>query len=96
MKYLENERLEALSAFLNNREMGGRMINGRIEAYSCKRAGDDKKLSKLLEAKIIEDCAKADAAAMPTRARSTSLGDLGNRLCCPCHAMPFHSILFHS
>lgn len=31
MKYLENERLESLSAFLSNREMGGRMLNGRLE-----------------------------------------------------------------
>ena len=31
MKYLENDRLESLTAFLSNREMGGRMINGRVE-----------------------------------------------------------------
>ena len=34
MKYLENEKLEALTAFLSNREMGGRMLNGRIEVMT--------------------------------------------------------------
>jgi hypothetical protein len=52
--------------------MGGYRLDGRIETFSCKRAGDDKKLSKVLEAKIVEDL----NVAPPTRLRSTSLGDL--------------------
>ena len=31
MKYLENEALESLTNFLSDREMGGRMLNGRVE-----------------------------------------------------------------
>lgn len=53
-------------------EMGGYRLDGRIETFSCKRAGEDKKLSKVLEAKIVEDL----NVTQPTRARSTSLGDL--------------------
>lgn len=52
--------------------MGGYRLDGRIETFSCKRAGEDKKLSKVLEAKIVEDL----NIAPPTRVRSTSLGDL--------------------
>lgn len=72
MKYLENTGLEAMSNFLTGREMGGCVLDGRIEAFSCKRAGDDKKLSKLLEAKLVEDL----TIQTPQRKRSTSLGDL--------------------
>ncbi len=31
MKYLENESLENLSNYLTEREMGGRILNGRVE-----------------------------------------------------------------
>ena len=72
MKYLENQGLEAMSNFLTGREMGGCILDGRIEAFSCKRAGDDKKLSKVLEAKLVEDLTMDP----PVRKRSTSLGDL--------------------
>ncbi|CAE7551989.1 Maf1, partial [Symbiodinium microadriaticum] len=72
MKYLENPGLEAMSNFLTGREMGGCILDGRIEAFSCKRAGEDKKLSKVLEAKLVEDLTMDP----PVRKRSTSLGDL--------------------
>jgi hypothetical protein len=72
MKYLENPALENLSNYLSNREIGGCVLNGRVEAFSCKRAGDDKKLSKVLEAKIVEDL----SFCPPVRQRASSLGDL--------------------
>jgi hypothetical protein len=76
MKYLEYQQLEHISNFLTEREMGGRILNGRIEAFSCKRAGEDKKLSKVLEAKMMESL-QADEDEIPTmRSRSSSLGDL--------------------
>lgn len=53
MKYLENFNLEQLSSYLSNKAvLGGRLLNARIEAYSTKKAGDDKKQSKLLEQKL--------------------------------------------
>lgn len=73
MKYLEFSALESLTSFLTNKEIGGCILNGRVEAFSCKRAGDDKKLSKVLEAKFADDLA---AVAPAQRTRSTSLGDL--------------------
>lgn len=55
MKLLENNRLSALTAFLTDRELGDRVLNGRVEAFSCKRAGEDKKLSKKLEQQYAEE-----------------------------------------
>ena len=46
MKLLENARLQALTAFLSQRRLGERVLDGRAEAFSCKRAGEDKKLAK--------------------------------------------------
>eukprot|EP00604_Paraphysomonas_vestita_P001216 CAMPEP_0174818396 /NCGR_PEP_ID=MMETSP1107-20130205/1063_1 /TAXON_ID=36770 /ORGANISM="Paraphysomonas vestita, Strain GFlagA" /LENGTH=253 /DNA_ID=CAMNT_0016030173 /DNA_START=62 /DNA_END=823 /DNA_ORIENTATION=+ len=74
MKYLENQSLENFSNFLRGRDIGGCRLDGRIETFSCKRAGEDKKLSKVLEAKFVEDL----NVNPPTRTRSTSLGDLSD------------------
>jgi hypothetical protein len=50
MKYLENDQLQQLTAILSDATIGqgSRVVNGRIEAYSMKRAGSDKKYSKTL------------------------------------------------
>lgn len=53
MKYLENLPLEQLSISLTDKVIsGGRVLNGRIEVFSTKKAGDDKKQSKALEHKL--------------------------------------------
>ena len=80
MKFLSVDQLELLTGFLTGREVGDRILNGRIEAFSCKlslspppplsiltnsvqhpyraaglpgkRAGEDKKLSKVLEQQV--------------------------------------------
>jgi hypothetical protein len=50
MKYLENDQLQQLTAILTDATVGhgARVVNGRMEAYSMKRAGSDKKYSKTL------------------------------------------------
>lgn len=47
MKLLENAMLDTLSAAIST-NTGDRQIDGRIESYSCKMAGGDKKLYKIL------------------------------------------------
>lgn len=47
MKFLENSRFEAINAALTM-EMENYRIEGRIESYSCKMAGNDKRLFKTL------------------------------------------------
>jgi len=75
MKYLENAALEKISNFLSFVSLGDRVLEGRLETFSCKRAGDDKKLSKVLEAKIVEGLSCNSARS---RKRSSSLGDLSS------------------
>lgn len=53
MKYLENINLELLSKELSQFELGGGLkLFGRIELYSTKKAGNEKKESKLLDKKL--------------------------------------------
>ena len=47
MKLLENAQLEALSSALSV-ETGDCRIDGRLESYSCKMAGNDKRLFKTI------------------------------------------------
>lgn len=55
MKYLENLALENLTKSITNRELGGGLIiQGRCETYSTKKAGDEKKQSKILESKFAD------------------------------------------
>jgi hypothetical protein len=49
MKYLEENQLTWLNSVLSSYVVGDREISGKIEAYSCKKAGADKKLAKSLD-----------------------------------------------
>lgn len=49
MKYLDLAPLARLKTFLNNVDVGDYVVQGELEAYSCKLAGLDKKLSKSLD-----------------------------------------------
>ena len=56
MKYLENLALENLTKTITKRELGGGLIiQGRCETYSTKKAGDEKKQSKILESKFADN-----------------------------------------
>jgi hypothetical protein len=44
--------LSFLSSNAFSCKVGERIINGSIEAFSCKKAGEDKKLSKMLEQQV--------------------------------------------
>jgi hypothetical protein len=48
MKLLENSKFEAVNLALGSMETGDSKIDGRIESYSCKMAGSDKRLFKML------------------------------------------------
>lgn len=69
MKYLENLSLENLTKGLTNRELGGGLIvNGKIETYATKKAGEDKKSSKILGSKFSD-----------TQGKISAIGDLGSK-----------------
>lgn len=67
MKFLVCPRLAELTGSLNTLDLGDRYCIGRLEAYSDKRAGDDKHLASAIE-KNLDD---SPAAVSP-------LGDLGS------------------
>ena len=52
MKFLDMPSLGRLTSMLTDCTLGDQLLNGRIEAFSCKKAGDDKKLSKTLNEKF--------------------------------------------
>mmetsp|Transcript_49367 Transcript_49367/g.97666 ORF Transcript_49367/g.97666 Transcript_49367/m.97666 type:complete len:231 (+) Transcript_49367:77-769(+) len=83
MKYLENLALENLTKSITNRELGGGLVvHGRVETYSTKKAGDDKKQSKLLESKFADningDVSKPDVTLKTKKV----LGDLIQTMNC--------------
>lgn len=55
MKFLENEKLAQLTGQLTEATICERVINGRIEAFTMKRAGTDKKYAHALGEKYQEE-----------------------------------------
>eukprot|EP00026_Physarum_polycephalum_P014867 Phypoly_transcript_15431.p1 GENE.Phypoly_transcript_15431~~Phypoly_transcript_15431.p1 ORF type:complete len:280 (+),score=35.35 Phypoly_transcript_15431:89-841(+) len=52
MKYLDINSFLSINSILDNLDLGESLVNGRVEAYSCKTVGSDKKLYKELEYQI--------------------------------------------
>lgn len=71
MKYLEDPRLAHYTNLLSDFEMGDVVLDGRIEAFSCKRAGDDKRLSRRLDQQL-----KQEFATSPKSPAESPLGPL--------------------
>ncbi|PPD79645.1 hypothetical protein GOBAR_DD23418 [Gossypium barbadense] len=59
MKFLEYTPLDRINDFLSELNLGERTIKGRLEAYSCKHTGTDKKLSLSLENEILDYLGKS-------------------------------------
>lgn len=57
MKFLEYTPLARLNSFLSHLSLGDHLIQGTLEAYSCKVAGADKKLSRSLEQEVVDSLA---------------------------------------
>lgn len=53
MKFLEYSPLSKLNNFFQHVDVGNYTLHGELEAYSCKLAGVDKKLSKSLDQEVI-------------------------------------------
>jgi len=77
MKYLEDEKLTKLTQELTDVVCGTRVINGRIEAYTCKRAGSDKKYAHSLAERYESEV--VSSSALPFESSSPyANGSLGN------------------
>lgn len=75
MKYLEIKSLQKLTTFLTKRSIGARVLDGRVEAFSCKAARDDKKLLKKLDRELIEELA---TSPMPEVSAASPIGKLSD------------------
>lgn len=74
MKYLDDPRLAYWSNFLESVELGDRLLSVRADAFSCKKAGDDKRFSKELERHMKEKMATSPASY----GTSPSFGELAD------------------
>mmetsp|Transcript_7413 Transcript_7413/g.14594 ORF Transcript_7413/g.14594 Transcript_7413/m.14594 type:complete len:233 (+) Transcript_7413:22-720(+) len=72
MKYLELSNLQRINSFLENADVGEYVIHGDLEAYSCKLAGFDKKLSRSLEQDVQIGTSPLELAASPVGPLSES------------------------
>ncbi|KAG0622436.1 hypothetical protein M758_3G097400 [Ceratodon purpureus] len=73
MKFLEYTPLARINTFLSHVDVGGCMIQGVMEAYSCKLAGVDKKLSRSLEQEVVDSLAYS-----PLDLSTSPVGPLSN------------------
>jgi hypothetical protein len=72
MKFLEQATLSRLNSFLDHIDVGELFIRGEIEAFSCKLAGLDKKLSQSLEEEVMESSSPAELGKSPVGPLSES------------------------
>jgi hypothetical protein len=84
MKFLDIARLNSVTSFLDNCTVGDRRLRGRVECYSCKPAGDDKKLHKVLDQQYqVEYTSSGSAGTSPGAGMPTycvgALNDSNNR-----------------
>mmetsp|Transcript_10693 Transcript_10693/g.39256 ORF Transcript_10693/g.39256 Transcript_10693/m.39256 type:complete len:235 (-) Transcript_10693:213-917(-) len=68
MKFLEYTPLSGINSFLEKVHISDYVIQGDLEAYSCKLAGTDKKLSRSLEQDVLNDLAHSPPGCEPLSA----------------------------
>ena len=72
MKYLEDEQLASLNSILSEVEVGERALYGKLEAYTRKRAGSEKKYSHTLAERYVQ--VYEEQHEPPRKKRSRSVG----------------------
>lgn len=65
MKFLDLPPLSRLNSFLDHVDVGEYVVEGDLEAYSCKLAGLDKKLSKSLDQDVQSGSSPLQLSASP-------------------------------
>jgi len=79
MKYLDEPRLTWVNSVLDSYQIGDRVVNGRIESFSIKKAGDDKKLAKTLEKQYQNEVSTSPIPALMATSPLGSLADASTR-----------------
>jgi hypothetical protein len=78
MKFLDNNDLSAFTAHLDGLivPQSNTRLSARIELYSCKAAGVDKKLEKVLAEKLLHETATGSLVASPQDYSTSPFGPL--------------------
>ena len=66
MKFIEDDKLIQITQELSDVVYGTRVINGRVECFSCKRTGGDKKYAHDLTEKYLHEIEHCDAIVKKT------------------------------
>lgn len=74
MKYFEDPGLSMLTSTLSSLQVGDRILEGKLEAFTFKRGGADKKLSKTLEQQYLDEVATSPSSILS----SSPLGSLAD------------------
>ena len=78
VKLLEEPRLLEVNMMFAGLQSGTSVIEGRVDLYSCKLAGDDKRVSKSLEQHYIEELQALGAGTSPVGAGTSPVGPLSD------------------
>ena len=78
MKFLSVPRLQRLSSLLSHVDLGDVIVHARVEAYSCKPAGDDKRVGKQIERQLSSELAHSPHLS-PTMSPLGPLTDIHTR-----------------
>eukprot|EP00887_Chlorella_sp_A99_P002729 scaffold6.g2729.t1 len=65
MKYLDFATISRINSFLDSVDVGDLIVKGDLEAYSCKLAGLDKKLSRSLEEEVAHSSSPLELSKSP-------------------------------
>lgn len=79
MKYLEYTPLQKLQAFVQSVDVGDYAVEGILEAYSCKLAGSDKKLSRSLDQEVAHDLSVSPEGVVLSASPVGPLTEAGSR-----------------
>ena len=79
MKYLDVIGLQKLQAFVRSVDVGDYCVEGILEAYSCKLAGSDKKLSRSLDQEVAQDLSVSPEGVVLSASPVGPLTEAGSR-----------------
>jgi len=79
MKYLDVIGLQKLQSFMQNVDCSDYAVEGILEAYSCKLAGNDKKLSRSLDQEVAHDLSVSPEGVVLSASPVGPLTEAGSR-----------------
>lgn len=73
MRFLLYPKLQKITGVLSSFDLGDRIVKGRVEAYSCKRAGEDRAMAKEIQESLDNELKQGIVSSV-----TSPLGPLGS------------------